>query len=78
MPHQYGRIDLSGGRVFHWTIDTNAREPEVYGWVEKDNAIVKGTNGWWRTDNPARAAVLADLMMQVKARGEERAAKVTL
>lgn len=31
------------------------RSPEIYGWLERDFAIVPGSGGWWRTDDPVEA-----------------------
>lgn len=53
-----GEIALTDGHVFKWMIQ-NPDKPEVYGWVEKDWIIVKGSGGWFRTPDPENAARIA-------------------
>lgn len=49
-----GETTLSGGNKFRWNIQ-GERPPEVYGWIEKDHSIVKGSGGFWRTPDPVEA-----------------------
>lgn len=38
----------------------NQPTDEVYGWFEKaDGTLIKGSGGWWRTDDPQKAAASA-------------------
>lgn len=51
-------IDLGKGYTFRSMIEGD-RIPEVYGWIEKDYAIVKGTGGFYRTPDPEAASRIA-------------------
>lgn len=61
---QGGEIDMAAGHVFRWMIQ-GERTPEIYGWVEKDHEIVKGSGGWWRTDDPREAVTLASANLDI-------------
>ncbi len=50
-----GEIELGQGRTFRWMLQGD-RIPEIYGWIERNYTIEKGTGGFWRTDDPQEAA----------------------
>lgn len=49
-----GEFTFSERLCFRWMIQ-GERSREVLGWFEDDHLIVKGTYGYWRTDDPAEA-----------------------
>ena len=53
-----GIVDLANGFRFVWM---RAKDGEVSGFVENaDRSIVKGSNGWYRTNDAAVAARIAE------------------
>lgn len=56
----HGRIELDNGHTFFWTLEGK----EIYGWVDDTNGIiVNGASGWYRTNDPEKAARLATLAL---------------
>lgn len=51
---QSGQVDLGNKVVFRWMIQGETT-PEIYGWLERDFAIVQGSGGFWRTADPDEA-----------------------
>lgn len=58
MTHKQGTIDIGSGYTFKWMLEGN-KSLEIYGWVEKDHKIIKGTSGFYRTENEKIAAQIA-------------------
>lgn len=55
-----GEITLKNGDVFKWQL-SGTTTPEIYGWVERNYSIVKGTAGFYRTTDPERAKQHAEI-----------------
>jgi hypothetical protein len=56
---------LVNGQVFV-TYQANPTD-EVYGWLETaEGEIVSGSGGWYRTTDPGKAFLIADLNAQAK------------
>lgn len=54
-----GYFPLKDGAQFAWMLEGDLK-PEILGWVERsDRMMVKGTYGYWRTDDPQTAFGLA-------------------
>jgi hypothetical protein len=53
------KTKLSNGQWF--TTYQDQPTDEVYGWLEADGQIVKGSGGWYRTHDPHVATSLAEL-----------------
>lgn len=60
----YGEIPMSGDNVFRWMM-TGTTTPEVCGWIEKNHTILKGSYGFWRTDDPQEAARRASISFNI-------------
>ena len=58
----YGTIELDSGYSFRYMNDGR----EVYGWVERNHDIVPGTSGFYRTNDPERAAKYAALNLDTR------------
>lgn len=59
MAHEYGEIQIAEGTTFRYVIDREARIPEICGWVEQNHDMVKGTYGFYRTDDANAACEIA-------------------
>lgn len=58
MNEEYGTVGLKGGHKFIW-IRTSGNE--IAGHIEKpDMSVLKGTYGFWRTNDEQAAAKLAE------------------
>lgn len=57
---QSGEIEMTNGFVFKWMM-SGTTTPEVYGWIEKNYSILKGSGGYWRTSDPQEACKRAAL-----------------
>lgn len=54
-----GKINLKHNLVFVWSL-SDGKVPEIFGHVQTPTgATVKGTSGWYRTDDPQKAAKVA-------------------
>ena len=52
--------DLGNGYTFRAMLQgRNDATLEIYGWVEKDYSIVKGSGGFYRTDDHVKARAIA-------------------
>lgn len=49
-----GDTPMPNGYVFRWIVQGD-RTPEIYGWLEMNHDIIRGTGGFWRTDDPEEA-----------------------
>lgn len=59
----FGHIDLENGFKFHW-VRSGDKTPEISGFIEKPNGgTLKGSSGWYRTDDPQKAAVRASMRL---------------
>lgn len=64
---RYGTVDLMNGYSFVWRLDTESPEAEIYGFVRTPSGDqVRGSDGWYRTANPLRAAELAESIYRRK------------
>lgn len=53
-----GIIKIANGHRFLWLRSNNG---EIYGSIENpEYRTVKGSGGWWRTEDPEQAAKLAE------------------
>jgi hypothetical protein len=59
------RTQLKSGVWFITYQDSDT--DEVYGWFESgQNAVIKGSGGWWRTFDPKEATRMAELVAELK------------
>jgi len=62
MSDTYGTIELESGNRFIWM---SSKDGEINGFVERSNGgIIKGTSGWYRTNDPDQAARTAELKLK--------------
>lgn len=50
-----GEVAVQNGFTFKWMM-SGTTTPEVYGWLEKEWEILKGSAGFYRTPDPEEAA----------------------